>query len=235
MVADQEFVALDDLAAAFQLTVREESLGAITVTYKGKTIVLTPDQALASVAGRLVSLPAPPSRSGRRWLVPVEFISRALALVYDARLDLRKPSRLLVVGDLRVPRIIVRYDPLGARGRLTIDATPRAHSTVTQESGTDLSIKFDADALDAPIAAAAAADAAGRRSVRARRPRRRRDDDRRSISVRASAASGPPSQPVGHHGAAGHRSASAAQTDTHASAAGRRPPPQPPPGRCRRR
>jgi N-acetylmuramoyl-L-alanine amidase len=149
LVADQEFVALDDLAAAFQLTVREELLGAVTVSYKGKTIVLTPDQALASVSGRLVSLPAPPARNGRRWLVPVEFISRALALIYDARLDLRKPSHLLVIGDLRVPRIILRYDPLGTAGRLTIDATPRATATVTQEAE-HLTIKFDADALDAP-------------------------------------------------------------------------------------
>jgi N-acetylmuramoyl-L-alanine amidase len=147
LVADQEFLALDDLAAAFQLTIREESL-AITVSYKGKTIVLTPEQALASVAGRLISLPAPPSRSGRRWLVPVEFISRALALVYDVRLDLRKPSRLLVVGDVRVPRITVRYEPLGATGRLTIDAAPPALSTITQENDR-LTIKFDADALDA--------------------------------------------------------------------------------------
>ena len=148
LVADQEFVALDDLASAFQLTVREESLGAVTISYKGKTIVLTPDQALASVSGRLVSLPAPPTRSGRRWLVPVEFISRALSLIYDARLDLRKPSRLLVIGDLRVPRITVRYDPLGTAGRLTIDATPRATAAVTQE-GEHLTIRFDADALDA--------------------------------------------------------------------------------------
>jgi len=149
LLADQEFVALDDLAAAFQLTVREESFGAITVTYKGKTIVLTPERALASVSGRLVSLPAPPSRNGRRWLVPVEFISRALTLVYDVRLDLRKPTRLLVVGDLRVPRILVRYDALGTAGRLTIDATPRATSTVTQDADRIL-VKFDADALDAP-------------------------------------------------------------------------------------
>ena len=35
LVADQEFVALDDLAAAFQLTFREESLGADSVSYKG--------------------------------------------------------------------------------------------------------------------------------------------------------------------------------------------------------
>jgi N-acetylmuramoyl-L-alanine amidase len=156
-IADgQEMVALDDLAAAFQLTVREDALGALTVSYKGKTIVLTPDQALASVSGRLVSLPAPMIRgAGRRWMVPVEFISRALGLIYDARLELRKTSRLLLIGDVRVPRITARYEPLGAAGRLTIDATPRATSTVTQD-GDRLSIKFDADALDAqnPLIAA---------------------------------------------------------------------------------
>jgi N-acetylmuramoyl-L-alanine amidase len=147
MVGDQEFIGLDDLATVFQLTIHEETLGAITVTYKGKTIVLTPDQTLASVSGRLISLPAPPARNGRRWLVPLEFISRALAPIYDARVELRKPSHLLLVGDVRVPRVTVRYDPLGTAGRLTIDATPRATSTVTQD-GDHLTIKFDADALD---------------------------------------------------------------------------------------
>jgi N-acetylmuramoyl-L-alanine amidase len=150
VVNEQDFVALDDLAAMFQLTVREDALGAITVSYKGKTIVLTLDQALASVSGRLISLPAPPARGpapGRRWLVPAEFINRALALVYDAKLDLRRPSRLLVVGDLRVPRVQMRYESVGAGGRLTIDATPRATSTVTQDNER-VTIKFDADGLD---------------------------------------------------------------------------------------
>jgi N-acetylmuramoyl-L-alanine amidase len=150
IVGDQEFVGLDDLVTMFQLTVREDALGAITVAYKGKTILLTPDQALASVSGRLISLPAPPSRNGRRWLVPEEFISRALSLIYDQRLDLRKPSRLLVVGDVRVPRIALRYEAVAANAaRLTIDATPRTQSTVTQDSD-HLTVKFDADALDAP-------------------------------------------------------------------------------------
>jgi N-acetylmuramoyl-L-alanine amidase len=149
LLGDQEFVGLDELAQAFQLSV-QESLGAITVSYKGRTIVLTPDQTLASVAGRLISLPAPPTRNGRRWQVPVEFISRALAPIYDARLDLRKPSRLLIVGDLRVPRVVVRYDTLGAAGRLTIDATPRAPSAVTQENDR-LIVRFEADALDAAV------------------------------------------------------------------------------------
>ena len=39
----QEMVALDDLAAMFQLTVREDR-DALTVSYKGRTVVLTPDQ-----------------------------------------------------------------------------------------------------------------------------------------------------------------------------------------------
>ena len=148
---DQELVFLDDLASPFQLTVREESLGngTFTVAYKGKTILLTPDQPLVSIAGRLVSLPAPPARVGRRWLLPVEFISRALGLVYDARLDLRKPSRLLIVGDLRVPRVTVRSEGADP-AHLTVDATPRTNSTVSQETNA-LIIRFEADALDVSV------------------------------------------------------------------------------------
>src|SRR5438552_1226925 len=40
LVAEQEFVALDDLATVFQLAVHDDALGAITVSYKNKTIVL---------------------------------------------------------------------------------------------------------------------------------------------------------------------------------------------------
>jgi len=145
-VDNQEMVALDDLASAFQLTVREEA-GAITVSYRGRTIILTPEQTLASVSGRLVSLPSRPLRSGNRWFVPVEFINRALALVYDSRIELRRPSRLVVIGDLRVPRVTIRAEQVGAAARLTLDATPRATSTISHE-GSRLTIKFDADMLD---------------------------------------------------------------------------------------
>ena len=72
--------SLDDLAKLFELTVREDTLaGGLTVNTKGQTIVLTAGQGLASVGGRLVSLPAPPVRDGRTWFVPVDFVSRALA------------------------------------------------------------------------------------------------------------------------------------------------------------
>lgn len=146
VIADQEFVALDDLASAFQLAVREES-GAITVSYKGQTIVLTPDRTIASVAGRVISLSARPTRAGGRLLVPLDFIVRAIAPVYDTRLDLRRPARLLVVGDLRVPRVTMDSEVSPGSLRLTFEATPPATSTIGRE-GDYLTLRFDADALD---------------------------------------------------------------------------------------
>lgn len=147
----QELIALDELASAFQLAVREER-GAVTVAYKGRTIVLTPDQTIASVAGRLISLSVPPQHSGTRWLVPLDFITRALTPIYDQRLDLRRPSHLLIVGDLRVPRVVVRHEPLGNSARVTVDVTPATSIAVTQQ-GPRLLIRVDGDALDATLPA----------------------------------------------------------------------------------
>jgi N-acetylmuramoyl-L-alanine amidase len=150
-VQGHAMVALDDLATLFQLTVREDAAArAVTVGYKNQTIVLTPDQTLASTAGRLVSLPAPVTRQGRRWLVPAEFISRALAGVYDTRLDYRPASRLLVIGDVRVPRVTAQYEESGGALRVVIETTPKAGATVSQDQNR-LLIKIDADALDASL------------------------------------------------------------------------------------
>ena len=144
-------VGLDDLANIFQLQIREDAAArAVTATYKTQTLVLTPDQSLVSASGRLVSLPAPLIRQGRRWLVPVEFISRALAPIYDTRLEVRPASRLVLVGDLRVPRVVAQYDSSPTSLRVTFDITPRANATVTQEANR-LLVRIDADTLDASL------------------------------------------------------------------------------------
>ncbi|MGE5358646.1 MAG: hypothetical protein ACM3NQ_06465, partial [Bacteroidales bacterium] len=45
VVAGHDMVSLDDLAAAFQLSLREDAVaGAQTVGYKGRTVVLMADQ-----------------------------------------------------------------------------------------------------------------------------------------------------------------------------------------------
>jgi N-acetylmuramoyl-L-alanine amidase len=143
-----EFVALDDVAGLFGVSVREDTLaGGITVSYKGRTVVASAEQPMASVNGRLVALPAPAMRSGPRWFVPVEFLSRGLGPIFDARIELRRPSRLVIVGDLRVPRISARFDAVGTPTRLTIDASPAVDFTATQEPGRVV-VRVAADALD---------------------------------------------------------------------------------------
>ncbi len=154
----QEMFALDDLARLFSLTVKEDTLaGGLTVAVGGQTIVLTPQQPLASVAGRMISLPAAPMRDGRAWYVPIDFVSRAVAPISPVRIDLRKPSRLILLGDVRYPRVAARVEPLGSVTRVTLDVAPPVPHTVTQE-GTRLLIRFDADGLDASLPPVSATD-----------------------------------------------------------------------------
>jgi N-acetylmuramoyl-L-alanine amidase len=152
-LSGQEMVALDDLTKLFDVTAREDALaGGLTVSTKTQTIALTPGQALASVAGRVVSLPAPPTREGRTWYVPLDFLPRALGPALGTRLELRRPSRLVVVGDIRIPRITARAEAVDGNARVVFDVRPATPHTVSQEAGR-LVIRFDADALDATLPA----------------------------------------------------------------------------------
>jgi N-acetylmuramoyl-L-alanine amidase len=146
----QEMFALDDLTRLFNLIVREDAAaGGLTITSGTQTILLSTQQPLASVGGRMTSLPAAPIRDGRAWYVPVDFVSRALAPISSTRIDLRKPSRLLLLGDVRMPRVAARVESLGAQSRVTLDVAPPTPHAVSQD-GTHLLVRFDADALDAP-------------------------------------------------------------------------------------
>ena len=151
IVNNQEMAALDELAGVFKFAVREDTVtNAVRVTYRDKSILLTPDQTLVSVGGRLVSLPAPLMRSGRRWLVPVEFINRAFALVHDEAIELRKPSRLLIVGALQVPRVALHYETVGSDLRVSFDVTPTVGHAIVQEARR-LLVRLEADAIDPAI------------------------------------------------------------------------------------
>lgn len=151
VIGGQEMFSLDELARVFNLTVREDALaGGLTIATSAQTIVLTPGQALASVGGRLVSLPAAPVREGSTWFVPVDFVARALAPSLGTRIDLRKPSRLVLVGDIRVPRVAGAIAAQGGVARLTLDIAPDTPHAMTRDNGR-LLIRFEADALDATL------------------------------------------------------------------------------------
>ena len=175
-INNQDYVTVDDVNAAFATTSREDRLaGGLTITARGRSIVLTENQNVVSVAGRLVTLPAPPLRRDGRWFVPADFLPRALSPALEVRLDLRRSARLLVVGDLRVPRVVARVDAGATNVAVTFDITPNTETRVTAQPGR-LVVQFDADALDAQHPAGAAR----RRSCSASRPaiRRRRSRSR---------------------------------------------------------
>jgi N-acetylmuramoyl-L-alanine amidase len=158
VMGGQEMFALDDLAGLFNVTVREDAAaGGLTVTAGTQTIVLSPGQSLASVNGRLISLPAAPVRDGRAWYVPVDFVPRALAPALGTRVELRKPSRLILLGDIRAPRVVGRIEPLGSVVRLTLDVAPATPHTIAQD-GSRLLVRFEADMLDAALPASAPPD-----------------------------------------------------------------------------
>ncbi len=150
-INNQDYIAVDDINSAFATTSREDRLaGGLTITAGGRSIVVTENQNVVSVAGRLVTLPAPPLRRDSRWFVPADFLPRALSPALAVRLDLRRSARLLVVGDLRVPRVVSRVDAGAANVSVTFEITPNTDSRVTAQQGR-LVVQFDADALDLSI------------------------------------------------------------------------------------
>jgi len=134
VINNQDYVLVDELAGPFGTTTREAA-GGLTIAVHGRTIILTADQTVVSVAGRLASLPAPALKRDDRWYVPVDFLPRALAPVLDTRLDLRRASRLVVTGDLNVPRIVTRVETGTSSASVTFEITPVTPVRITAEAG----------------------------------------------------------------------------------------------------
>ena len=145
---NKQLIALSTLANLFDFEVPTDDLSnTITITSNSQNIILTADDRLASVRDRLVSLSSPPRQVNGQWLVPQDFISRALAPIATQSIDVRAQSGLILIGDVLVPRVTVRFRPQIFSANLEIDVTPSASHTITEEQGR-LLIKFTANAVD---------------------------------------------------------------------------------------
>jgi N-acetylmuramoyl-L-alanine amidase len=148
-----DYLVLDDVAAALGVAVRDDRVtGSTTVSAAGRSAVLTPERNVVSAQGRLVSLAAPPLRQDNRIVVTPEFVTRVLSLIVDRRVEYRRAGRLIVVGDLRVPRVIVRGEYGTNAAQITLEISPATEPTVTLAPG-QLTVTFSADALDAAVPA----------------------------------------------------------------------------------
>lgn len=157
-IGGQDYAALDEVAASFGLTLREDRLaGGVTATAGAQTIIITADQPVASVSGRLVSLSTAPIRQANRWFVPLDFLQRALGPALATRIELRRAARLLIVGDVRVPRVNARIEQGAASATVVFDITPATPTRVAMESDR-LVVQFEADALELQLPAIPAQD-----------------------------------------------------------------------------
>ena len=157
-VAGREMVSAEELARVFGVELREDPLThGLALTVQGKTIVVSPTTGLVSIGGRVVTLSTPPVRGERGWSLPMDFVDRALSLVYQPRLDVRPVTHLIVLGDVRVPRVQVRLETQPRLARVHFDVTPSTPHTIIVEPGR-LVVRFEATALDLELAAAGSPD-----------------------------------------------------------------------------
>ncbi len=146
-----DYLSLDDVAAALGLTLRDDRVtGTTTVAAGGRSAVLTPERNVVSAQGRLVSLAAPPLRQDGRLVVTPEFVTRVVGVLLDRRVDFRRAGRLFVIGDLRVPRVVVRGEFAASAAQVTFEIAPATEPTVTR-TGSELVVTFAADAVDAAV------------------------------------------------------------------------------------
>jgi N-acetylmuramoyl-L-alanine amidase len=86
-------------------------------------------------------------------MVPLEFLSRALAPIYDRRIELRTGGRLVLVGEVNVPRVVARHEWLGTQARVMFDVSRTIPYSVVQQDN-QLLVTFDTDLIDASLPAA---------------------------------------------------------------------------------
>ena len=147
-VGGRPMVALTELLQPFGLRLGgDRQPGRLTLLRGAAVMVLTADDGIVSVAGRLESLSSPPVERGGVWYVPIDFIGRALPLISERPVELRAGSGLVIVGDVRVPRVVARYQGAGRGSRLRLTVTPSVEPRVERAAGR-LFVTFEADAVD---------------------------------------------------------------------------------------
>ena len=142
-----DMLALDELAEIFNFKIDDSGNGTANIAYGSDLILLTSDQPVISVAGRLTSLRIAPKHTDDGWLVSLEFLNRAVAPLIDKRIEVRRLSRLILVGDVVVPRVSGQYRRPNDGENLVLEVIPSTPYTVSQENA-QLVIRFEADALD---------------------------------------------------------------------------------------
>jgi N-acetylmuramoyl-L-alanine amidase len=133
---DVEMLPLDQVVQGLGITVHSDPAGgAVTLGYGGREAALYHKKSIASVGGELKLLPAPALYEETRWLVPVEGLPRVLGPILGRNVEWRSAARVLVLGNVSIPKIAVSTYVSGETVRVVLESSEKLPFRVLQEEG----------------------------------------------------------------------------------------------------
>jgi N-acetylmuramoyl-L-alanine amidase len=109
--------------------------GQVTLSVMGREVTLYDRKSLFSVQGDLRLLSSAVVNDGGRWLVPIDSVPRILGPLLGRRAEWRAAQRVLLIGDVPVPRVTVATSVSGDTVRVVLEASQKVPFRVDQQPG----------------------------------------------------------------------------------------------------
>ena len=131
---DVELLPIDQVIAGLEVTlVSDAAGGTATLSYHKREAGLYNKRSLASVQGDLRLLSAPVLLDEGHWLVPTDSIPRLLGPLLDTKVEWRAASRVLLIGNVVIPRVTVSTFVTGDTARVVLEASEKVPFRVEQQ------------------------------------------------------------------------------------------------------
>jgi N-acetylmuramoyl-L-alanine amidase len=132
---DAELLALDQVVAGLGISVTNDAAGgAVTLSHQKHEVSLYNRKSLAAVDGDLRLLSSAVLLEDGRWLVPIDALPRLLGPLLGRRADWRAVPRVLLVGNVTIPRVNVSTFLSGDVARVVFEASEKVPFRVEQEA-----------------------------------------------------------------------------------------------------
>lgn len=148
---DVEMVPLDPLIQGLGVGTHVDLAGgAITLAYQGREVSLFHKKSLASVGGDLRLLSGAVLLEGSQWLIPVESVARLLGPLLGKPVAWRPASRVLLLGNVGIPRVTVTTYVSGDVVRVVLESSEKVPFRVLQQEGR-VTVSIVRDLIETPF------------------------------------------------------------------------------------
>lgn len=133
---DAELIPLPQILSGLPVVATPDPKGGqVTLSSQGREVTLYDRKSLFSVQGDLRLLSSNALNDAGRWLVPVDSVPRILGPLLGRRAEWRSAQRVLLIGDVPVPRVTVTTSVSGDTVRVVLEASQKVPFRVDQQPG----------------------------------------------------------------------------------------------------